>query len=101
MKTLAILLILMLGVTAHAAEQPNIIVYMVDDLGWNHIGVEQVTMGDARPAVCDAPLGAAREGRIEFYACLCPAELRADSGGHANRTVPGADPQRCLRRGEP
>ena len=27
------------------AEQPNIIIYMVDDLGWNHIGVEQGTMG--------------------------------------------------------
>ena len=25
--------------------QPNIIIYMVDDLGWNHIGVEQGTMG--------------------------------------------------------
>ena len=26
-------------------EQPNIIIYMVDDLGWNHIGVDQVTLG--------------------------------------------------------
>ena len=25
--------------------QPNIVIFMVDDLGWNHIGVEQVTMG--------------------------------------------------------
>ncbi|MDH3584239.1 MAG: sulfatase [Phycisphaerae bacterium] len=25
--------------------QPNIIIYMVDDLGWNHIGVKQGTMG--------------------------------------------------------
>ena len=25
--------------------QPNIIIYMVDDLGWNHIGVETSTMG--------------------------------------------------------
>lgn len=28
-----------------ATDQPNIIVYMVDDLGWNHISAKQVTMG--------------------------------------------------------
>lgn len=27
------------------ASQPNIIIYMVDDLGWNHIGVDRATMG--------------------------------------------------------
>ena len=27
--------------------RPNIIVYMVDDLGWNHIGVKQSTLGTA------------------------------------------------------
>ena len=26
-------------------KQPNIIIFMVDDLGWNHIGVEKATMG--------------------------------------------------------
>lgn len=26
-------------------KQPNIVVFMVDDLGWNHIGVPSVTMG--------------------------------------------------------
>lgn len=30
-----------------AAERPNIIVYMVDDLGWNHISAEQPTLGTA------------------------------------------------------
>jgi hypothetical protein len=45
MKTSIPFLILMLAVTARAAEQPNIIIYMVDDLGWNHIGVKQTTMG--------------------------------------------------------
>ncbi len=45
MRTTAIVLSLMLTVAAQAAEQPNIIIYMVDDLGWNHIGVEQGTMG--------------------------------------------------------
>ncbi len=30
---------------APAAEQPNIIIYMVDDLGWNHISVNAATMG--------------------------------------------------------
>lgn len=28
-----------------AADQPNIIIYMVDDLGWNHISARQPTMG--------------------------------------------------------
>jgi arylsulfatase A-like enzyme len=28
-----------------AVERPNIIVYMVDDLGWNHISANAVTMG--------------------------------------------------------
>lgn len=27
------------------AKQPNIILYMVDDLGWNHISASEVTMG--------------------------------------------------------
>lgn len=30
---------------AISADQPNIIVYMVDDLGWNHISASAVTMG--------------------------------------------------------
>jgi arylsulfatase A-like enzyme len=35
------------GVSAAAVQsaQPNIVIYMVDDLGWNHIGVQQGTMG--------------------------------------------------------
>lgn len=45
MRRLSILLVLMLGITANAAKKPNIIIYMVDDLGWNHIGVDQATMG--------------------------------------------------------
>ena len=45
MRTLTILLVLMLGISAVADDKPNIIIYMVDDLGWNHIGVEQATMG--------------------------------------------------------
>ena len=31
----------------HAAPQPNIVIYMVDDLGWNHISARQPTMGTA------------------------------------------------------
>ncbi|MAR12275.1 MAG: sulfatase [Blastopirellula sp.] len=45
MRTLALTLILLFGITVQAADKPNIIIYMVDDLGWNHIGVDQVTMG--------------------------------------------------------
>ena len=40
------LCLISLGAKAFAdVDQPNIIIYMVDDLGWNHIGVDQVTMG--------------------------------------------------------
>ena len=28
-----------------ADQKPNLIVYMIDDLGWNQIGADQVTMG--------------------------------------------------------
>ena len=30
---------------AAPGARPNIVIYMVDDLGWNHIGVDQSTMG--------------------------------------------------------
>ena len=29
----------------HAKKKPNLIVYMIDDLGWNQISANQVTMG--------------------------------------------------------
>ena len=50
MKTnysLTLLCCTMFAVTGAAAEpqQPNIIVFMVDDLGWNHIGVDEATLG--------------------------------------------------------
>lgn len=43
---LAIVCAAMLPVKLHAQEaQPNIIIYMVDDLGWNHIGADKPTTG--------------------------------------------------------
>jgi arylsulfatase A-like enzyme len=45
MRTSVLLLIATLGVAVQADEPPNIVIFMVDDLGWNHIGVEQATMG--------------------------------------------------------
>lgn len=45
MRLLVIAAMMLSGLTVDAADQPNIIIYMVDDLGWNHIGVDQVTMG--------------------------------------------------------
>ena len=47
MKILILILnfMLMFGAAVQAAEQPNIIIYMVDDLGWNHVGVKQATLG--------------------------------------------------------
>lgn len=45
MRTSVLLFIATLGIAARAAEQPNIVIFMVDDLGWNHIGVEPATLG--------------------------------------------------------
>jgi arylsulfatase A-like enzyme len=45
MKTSIILLMLLLGAGSVRADQPNIIIFMVDDLGWNHIGVDGATLG--------------------------------------------------------
>ena len=45
MKISALVLALAIASTAGAAETPNIIIYMVDDLGWNHIGVDEATSG--------------------------------------------------------
>ncbi len=44
---LSVLSFLILTTASAFAEpaQPNIIIYMVDDLGWNHIGVDAPTMG--------------------------------------------------------
>jgi|SaaInlStandDraft_4_1057021.scaffolds.fasta_scaffold18430_1 arylsulfatase A-like enzyme len=39
-----------LPLITRAAEKPNIIIYMVDDLGWNHISARQVTMGTGNQA---------------------------------------------------
>lgn len=44
-RLLALLLVLVTAAAAPAAKQPNIIIYMVDDLGWNHISASQTTMG--------------------------------------------------------
>jgi len=40
--------------SAHAAKKPNIIIYMVDDLGWNHIEAVKGTMGTA-PGMFQTP----------------------------------------------
>lgn len=51
-KTVAIVLLFGVIFACQAsnarAKQPNIIIFMVDDLGWNHIGVERATMGTHR-----------------------------------------------------
>ena len=43
--TASVLGLVLVASTPIKAKQPNIIIYMVDDLGWNHIGVDKVTMG--------------------------------------------------------
>ena len=45
MRLLLFGLVFFLGANGWSADQPNIIIYMVDDLGWNHIGVDAATLG--------------------------------------------------------
>ncbi|MGB0355377.1 MAG: hypothetical protein ACPGII_04890, partial [Opitutales bacterium] len=33
------------SMAAYGKKQPNLIVYMIDDLGWNQISAKQATMG--------------------------------------------------------
>jgi len=42
------LILLLAAAQSFAARQPNIVIYMVDDLGWNHISAGQATMGTHR-----------------------------------------------------
>jgi len=47
-------------------QQPNIIVFMADDLGWNHIGVESATMGTANNAYHTPHIDALAESGLSF-----------------------------------
>lgn len=64
------------GISAVAAAEPsrpNIVILMVDDLGWNHIGAEQPTMGTF-PDYCRTPHIAqlAKDGLSFTYAYAQP-----------------------------
>jgi len=45
MRLLPLSILLLLSTWVQAGDRPNIIIFMVDDLGWNHIGVDSVTLG--------------------------------------------------------
>ena len=45
LRLLCFLLFVSASLSGAEVERPNIVVYMVDDLGWNHIGVDAATMG--------------------------------------------------------
>lgn len=52
--------------SAGAADQPNIIVFMVDDLGWNHISATQPTLGTAPPIYQTPNLEKLAAGGVSF-----------------------------------
>ncbi len=42
---LPLMLFLFISLTVNGKKQPNLIVYMIDDLGWNQMSAKQATMG--------------------------------------------------------
>ena len=59
--------------SADAASPPNIVILMVDDLGWNHISAAQVTMGTHDPSYYTPNLERlAREGLSFTHAYAQP-----------------------------
>ena len=42
---LPLMLYLFISLTVNGKKQPNLVVYMIDDLGWNQISAKQATMG--------------------------------------------------------
>ncbi len=49
-----------------AEARPNIIVFMVDDLGWNHIGVEKATLNTAKDIYKTPNLDKLANGGLSF-----------------------------------
>ena len=49
-----------------SAEQPNIIIFMVDDLGWNHISADAVTMNTSPSQYQTPHLAKLAEGGLSF-----------------------------------
>lgn len=69
MKPIAFLSVLLIAVAhplATPARTPNIIIYMVDDLGWNHISATQVTMGTHRDSYHTPNLAKLADNGLSF-----------------------------------
>ncbi|MEO1618044.1 MAG: sulfatase-like hydrolase/transferase [Planctomycetota bacterium] len=49
-----------------ARDAPNIVIMMVDDLGWNHIGVDGATLGTHEPAYVTPNLAEFAAGGMSF-----------------------------------
>ncbi len=53
-------------VSSESPSKPNIVVFMVDDLGWNHISVGQVTQGTSDPIYQTPHLERLANGGLSF-----------------------------------
>ena len=42
---LPLMLVFFISLNVNGKKQPNLVVYMIDDLGWNQISAKQATMG--------------------------------------------------------
>ena len=93
MKRFFLTLLFLVGGGLLRADQPNIIIYMVDDLGWNHISASQVTMGTHGKQYRTPQLERLAEEGLSFTTCLRPAELCPDPCRDAVRSIPGPDSQ--------
>ena len=96
----ATLPLLLTGILSHAADRPNIILYMVDDLGWNHISTTQTTMGTHK-AIYKTPHleKLANEGLSFTHAYAQPNCAPTRAAMLSGRGCRGPCPVRhCLRR---
>ena len=96
-KVLPLVLLIGTSVPAHCKvlKQPNLIVYMIDDLGWNQISAKQATMGTHTGSFITPNIEKIANQGLSFTHAYTQPNC-APSCGHAHRAISCPDKQRCL-----